>query len=156
MSYIMRHARKDGSIKTERRHTNGRVEVLGVVRSVETTNKQDGYWQRSTANGVVPHKGEIKKAMALDKRLGAPAIDYDKHGRACFRSAAEKRLWLRAHKRYDADAGYRDPCPGDFRKDCPPEFEETTGPSVEQVREGIRESVGRAWSEAGGNPFRER
>ena len=156
MSYIWREHRADGSIKTERRHTNGRVEVLSHVRCVDTTNKQGGYWQRSTANGVVPHRGAIKRAMAADAKVGAPAIDYDKQGRACFTSSVQKRQWMRAHKRVDLDAGYKDPCPGDFRDQYPPEFAEPTGPTVEQVRERIAEGVGRAWSQAGGNPFARR
>lgn len=111
--------------KVERRFANGKRERLDRPLRQTKYGPKGGWWQKSMANGVVPLPGAIKQAKEMDAAVGAPRIEYDQRtGEACFSSRAEKNRWLRAHKRVDADAGYRDPAPGDFRDQVPGEFDD--------------------------------
>ena len=90
--------------------------------------------QFSSSNGIAGTMAVKRAAEKLDAELGVPIRYVPTHRstnrdgaptfawRAEFNTRSEKNNWLRAHKRYDADAGYRDPCPGDFRGSVPPEF----------------------------------
>jgi len=73
--------------------------------------------QHSLSNGVLP--SQIPEAQAMDRRVGAPQIQYDRRGRAIFANRFDKNRWLRAHKRIDWDSGYSDPAPGTFRGQVP-------------------------------------
>ena len=111
------HKRNGTKLVTRKNYDTGQVDVLsdGVVKQV--SSGREGYWQLSVSNGV-PSR-QLQKAKRIDHELGVP-IDYVQKGpmaMAAFTSASQKRKWLRAHKRVDMDAGYRDPCPGDFVKD---------------------------------------
>ncbi|MHC4235086.1 MAG: hypothetical protein ACYSUQ_08215 [Planctomycetota bacterium] len=126
-SYIWIERNDQGERTVERRHADGRVELLSGPPRMRKHGAEGGYWQLSTSNGVVG-PGALRKAQELDAKLGVP-IDYvateTRNGRtaykAAFTSAAEKRNWLKKHKRVDFDAGFRDPAPGDFRDQFPME-----------------------------------
>lgn len=111
--------------RAERRYVDGRCEPLTRSPRQVRYGRRDGVWQRSMANGVIGTAETLRKARALDQKLGVP-IEYhaERPGvwSAEFQDRAEKRRWLRAHRRVDMDAGYRDPAPGDFRGQYPPEF----------------------------------
>jgi hypothetical protein len=87
-----------------------------------------GYWQLSESNGVVG-KASKRKAEKLDAQLGVGGrVNYVEVApqvyRAGFGSAVDKNAWLRAHKRYDLDAGYSSPAPGTWQNSMPREFED--------------------------------
>lgn len=80
--------------------------------------------QLSMSNGIVGTEAMLKAQMAIDAKLGVP-INYVKTHervnykgekvaayRAEFFGRSHKNRWLRAHGRFDADAGYGDPAPG--------------------------------------------
>jgi hypothetical protein len=125
MSYLWVEHRKDGTTHVERRGLAGNESVAPPKRTRGRAS-QDGYWQKSSTNGVCGGEAIKRRAMALDAQLGVP-IAYETTGcgtyLACFKDGPQKRAWLKAHKRVDLDAGYRDPCPGDFRGQYPMEGE---------------------------------
>lgn len=129
ISYFMRHKKADGTVVETARLATGAV-IEKKQRCTKGGRTQGGYWQLSQSNGILGTDADLRKAVAMDRQLGV-TIDYVKkktrNGRsvwlAAFDSATQKRAWLKAHKRFDLDAGFRDPCPGDFRGQCPPEFE---------------------------------
>lgn len=96
----------------------------------------EGY-QLSESNGIIGTKDDLRRAMKRDAELGVP-IKYRMvnkgHGpdgkpryawKAEFKGNVRtvKNNWLRAHNRFDADAGYSDPAPGYTNGKFPGEFE---------------------------------
>lgn len=130
MAVIWRERKADGTEVVIRYDFEaGTEEVLQAPprNRKETTGKR-GYWQLSESNGIIGSKKTVKKAAALDAQLGVGSrVDYVQTGpnawKAGFRNKADKKAWLKAHKRVDLDAGYSDPAPGDFRGNVPNEFE---------------------------------
>lgn len=111
-------------------------QVSGDIPNRKQKAGQGGVWQQSRSNGFTGTEARLKKMIELDRSVGAPAINYrptiqttNVRGRkvaayvAEFTDSRQKNNWLRAHNRFDADAAYLAPCPGDFYKNCPPEFE---------------------------------
>lgn len=132
-SYIIVE-RRNGEVTVTRRIVGGGTEVLQSPPKVTKYGRSNGAWQHSRANGFVGDEKTLKKMMKLDAQLGVP-INYRKTHEATsargnrngayvaeFTDRAQKRNWLKAHKRYDLDAGYRDPTPGTWQKSTPPEF----------------------------------
>jgi hypothetical protein len=117
MSYLWIEHRKDGTTHVERRGLTGN-EVAVPPKRTRGRAAVNGCWQESDTNGFVGDQRTKAQIVALDATLGVP-IEYREVApnvyRARFDDPAHKRKWLRAHKRVDLDAGYRDPCPGDFR-----------------------------------------
>lgn len=110
------HRKADGTTEVEL-VDYGTGKVMKSPPRQRTRAGQQGYWQLSISNAVPLH--QVEKAKRIDAELGV-SIDYVKKGHAAlaaFNSPTEKRRWLRAHRRVDHDACYKDPCPGDFRKD---------------------------------------
>lgn len=114
--------------RAERRFADGRRVPLDGVPVSKQYGPGGGYWQLSSSNGLMATQRELARAKRLDAKLGVP-IDYvpvkSRGGRTIYRagfeSRAQKRAWLKAHRRVDFDAGYRDPAPGDFRGTVPQE-----------------------------------
>lgn len=131
-SYIIVE-RRNGQTTVTRRFVGGGSEVL---KEPPKRGKKAKARTISDSNGILGTEQVLNKAKALDAELGvSDGVRYIEtiasHNRDGERTAAYKiefedrgtrKKWLKAHKRYDADAGYGDPCPGDFRKNTPPEF----------------------------------
>lgn len=129
--------RRNGEVKVSRRVIGVGVEVLSDTDAPikKIAGRNNGAWQLSRSNGFVGTEKDLKKAMKLDAKLGRTINyrktheSYNQQGQkvaayaAEFESARHKNNWLRAHKRYDLDAGYNAPCPGDFRNNVPMEHE---------------------------------
>ena len=103
--------------------------------SRRTSGRNAGAPQLSRANGIIGTEADLKRQMKIDAELGVPVRyvkTHESYGpsgqkncawQAEFKGRGHKNQWLRRHKRYDADAGYGDPMPGDFRGSVPPEFQ---------------------------------
>ena len=126
--------RRNGQTTVTRRFVGGGTEVLQEPPRKKRYGRGGGAWQHSKANGFIGDEKVLKKTMELDASLGVP-ITYRKtiestsrSGRknaayvAEFTDRVQKRNWLKAHKRYDLDASYGDPVPGQFQGNTPPEF----------------------------------
>lgn len=73
-----------------------------------------GCWpMKSMANAV--HPDQRVEAMAAAARAGCPTY-YDERGRPEFRDKKHRFNFLRGNRRFDMDAGYGDPTPGDSVK----------------------------------------
>ena len=128
--------RRHGETTVTRRTVGGGTEVLQAPPRKTRHGRSGGAWQHSRANGFVGDATTLKKMMAMDAKLGVP-ITYRKTMESTsargnrnaayvaeFTDRVQKRNWLKAHKRYDLDASYGDPTPGQFQSQTPREFEQ--------------------------------
>lgn len=125
MSYLWVERRADGTTLVERRGLS-KAEVAKAPRQVKY-GPSGGYWQLSATNGIIG-KDALAKQRAIEAQHGADGlVDYVEVRpgvyKAGFLSKRDKNNWLRRMKRFDADACYDAPAPGDFRGNMPPEFE---------------------------------
>lgn len=127
--------RRNGQTTVTRKFVGGGSEVLQEPPVVTKFGKRNGAWQQSRANGFVGDEKTLKKMMAMDAKLGV-SINYRKTHESTsargnrnaayvaeFTDRVQKRNWLKAHKRYDLDASYKDPTPGTWQNSVPKEFE---------------------------------
>jgi hypothetical protein len=123
--------RRNGSTTVTRvEYETDKREVLGR----RVVGQKAGEVQLSRSNGIIGTKADLRKQMKIDAERGVPiryVQTHASHGpdgqptfawRAEFLSPRHKRQWLRASKRYDADACYLNPPPGTWRDKLPPEF----------------------------------
>ena len=86
-------------------------------------------YHRSLSNGVVGGPEALRKAQAMDAKLGvADKIRYVEIApgayEARFKLGTDNQAeWMKAHKRVDHNAPCGIPCPGDFRRNVPGEFD---------------------------------
>jgi hypothetical protein len=127
--------RRNGQVHVSRRIVGGGIELLNEPPVKKKYGRKDGAWQHSRANGFVGDEKVLKKMMAMDAKLGV-SINYRKTHEATsargnrngayvaeFTDRVQKRKWLKAHKRYDLDASFKDPTPGTWQGSTPGEFQ---------------------------------
>lgn len=121
---IWRERLRDGSTKVTVVHADGTEEV---VSHFDENNRAAKRGIRFVDNGVVGGPEALRKAQALDRKLGVGGnVRYVEIAKGAYEaqydSTADYDKWMKAHKRVNTNAGCGTPCPGDFRRNVPPEF----------------------------------
>jgi hypothetical protein len=125
--------RRGGDVKVTRCEGGKKTVLADVPHSPRRAQTRT----LSQSNGFIGDEKVRRKMLRMDAELGVrDCVNYiETHAshtaagkrvgayRAEFATRADRNKWLRAHKRFDADASFGDPCPGDFRNKYPSEFQ---------------------------------